>query len=272
MTSMRVSGMDRDHGDSGATLIAGLDLAWTTYRPSGVCLLEACGGDVRLSGLESRVDTPAGFVAELLSYGETVIAAVDAPLRRRDGCTAERELARSFGRYHAGAYNANVAFLERKGLLAGPALGEALEAAGFAIDPLLIAPGATGRFAFEMYPHAFHVVAFQLARRLGYKKGRMAPRREAFAVYQAALRVLMDAEAPGLAAEEPIARLLGPEALIAGGRALKAVEDQLDALSCALAALIAWRHGLVREEVFGEVATGYIAVPGLARDGRFHRP
>ena len=50
-------------------------------------------------------------------------------------------------------------------------------AAGFVIDPLAIAPECRGRFAFEMYPHAFHVVAFQLERRLGYKKGRIAARR-----------------------------------------------------------------------------------------------
>jgi predicted RNase H-like nuclease len=185
---------------------------------------------------------------------------------------AERELARSFGRYHAAAYNANLDFLSRKGLLAGPALGDALVAAGFIIDPLAIVPAASGRFAFEMYPHAFHVVAFQLQRRLGYKKGRIAARREAFALYQEALRLLLATQAPDVAADPRVAALLRHEVLAARGRALKAVEDQLDALSCALAALIAWRFGLVRDEVFGDAETGYIAVPGLARDSRFIAP
>ena len=120
------------------TLIAGLDLAWTTYRPSGVCLLETDGDGARFLGIESRVETSHGFVAELMSHGSNAVAAIDAPLIRRAGCTAERELARSFGRYHAAAYNANMDFLQRKGLMAGPALGEALLAAGFALDPLLV--------------------------------------------------------------------------------------------------------------------------------------
>jgi predicted RNase H-like nuclease len=250
-------------------LIAGLDLAWTTYRPSGVCLFEASGDDTWLISIESRVDTPEGFVAELLAHSEDVVAAVDAPLLRRDGCTAERELARSFGRYHAAAYNANLDFLARKGLLAGPALGEALVAAGFVIDPLAIRPECRGRFAFEMYPHAFHVVAFQLERRLGYKKGRVAARRVAFGQYQAALGALLARLAPAVAVDPRMVSLLSPEATIVGGRALKAVEDQLDAVSCAIAALIAWRHGLVPREVFGDALTGYIAVPELARDARF---
>jgi predicted RNase H-like nuclease len=252
------------------TVIAGIDLAWTTYRPSGVCLLSIDGEDnVSLLSLECRVDTPAGFVAELLAAGDNVVAAVDAPLIRRDACFAERELAMTFGRYHASAYTAGMDFLERKGLLAGPRLGEALMAAGFELDPLALVPGARGRFAFEMYPHAFHVAAFRLDRRLAYKKGRIAMRREAFAVYQEHLRTLAAAEAPELPGEPRIAEVLAAGALEARGTALKALEDRLDALTCALAALIAWRGGMAPGDVFGERETGYIAVPGLSRDARF---
>jgi predicted RNase H-like nuclease len=97
----------------------------------------------------------------------------------------------------------------------------------------------------------------------------MLPRREAFAAYQEHLRQLVSAEAPALVADAAVAAVLEPAAVAARGRGLKAVEDQLDALSCAVAALIAWRDGLAREEVFGDAVNGYIAVPGMRRDARF---
>jgi predicted RNase H-like nuclease len=208
-------------------------------------------------------------VGELLGHGGSVVAAVDAPLLRRPGCMAERELARAFGRYHAAAYNANMDFLERKGLLAGPRLGEALLSARFSLDPLALTACAEGRFAFEMYPHAFHVAAFGLERRLGYKKGRIAGRKAELAVYQEQLRAMVGRLAPGLADDERVVDVLASSALTATGRALKALEDRLDALTCALAALIAWRDGISAGDVFGDAESGYIAVPGLLRDPRF---
>jgi predicted RNase H-like nuclease len=248
--------------------LAGIDLAWTDHRESGVCILEARGEEAALSRLEARTDTVAGFVEELTSLGPDVVVAVDAPLIRREGCMAERRLGTVFGgKYKASAYLATTAFLEsrRPPLDAGLRLGVALAAAGFELDPLRLAPGARGRFAFEMYPHAFHVAEFGLPERLAYKKGRRAARLRGFAEYQDRLRQLADSLAPGLAASGAIAATLDPAALAVRGRGLKALEDRLDALTCALAALIAWRVGIVADDVFGDAAEGYIAVPGLHR-------
>jgi predicted RNase H-like nuclease len=255
-------------------LIAGLDLAWTTYNKSGVCLLRENALSVELLKLEARVDTVAGFADELLGGGPDVVAAIDAPLLRRDGCTAERQLAVAFGRYRASAYTASVAFLESRKppLVAGLRLGEALLDRGFTLDPMRLAPGARGRFAFEMYPHAFHVATFELLERLPYKKGRLTARRIAFGAYQAALRKLIQGECPSLLAAVEDTGILSPQAIEGGGRALKAVEDQLDALTCAVAALTAWRHGIRPGDVFGDAENGYIAVPGLHRFARFVVP
>jgi predicted RNase H-like nuclease len=123
-----------------------------------------------------------------------------------------------------------------------------------------------------MYPHAFHVAAFGLAERILYKKGRRAVRLAGFALYQQHLRRLLDSHAPGLADAAAIAPLLEPGALEARGRALKALEDQLDAITCAVAALIAWRHGVAPGEVFGDSASGYIAVPGMWLNPNFVAP
>jgi predicted RNase H-like nuclease len=83
---------------------------------------------------------------------------------------------------------------------------------------------------------------------------------------------LLAREAPGVGGDGRVRALLDPAAVAATGPALKHIEDQLDAITCALAALIAWRDGLPAADIFGNVESGYIAVPGLHRDRRFTRP
>jgi len=257
------------------TVFVGLDLAWTTTHPSGVCVIETSGGTARLVEVASRITPVDALAAEMLALGPDVVVAVDAPLIRRDGCMAERELGRVFGgKYRASAYMASMAFLEsRKPLLnAGPRLGDALCALGFTLDPLVMLAGGGGRRAFEMYPHAFHVAAFGLDERIPYKKGRRATRLTGMAQYQVLLGVLLEEWAPGVGADARVRGLLAADALEAKGKALKAVEDQLDAISCAVAALMAGKDGIGRGEVFGDPATGSIAVPGMRRDSRFIAP
>ncbi|MGD9932690.1 MAG: DUF429 domain-containing protein [Dehalococcoidia bacterium] len=252
-------------------VFVGLDLAWTTTHPSGVCVVETAGGQARLIEVASRITPVESLVAEMVALGEDVVAAVDAPLIRRDGCTAERELGRVFGRFHASAYMASMPFLESRKppLDVGPRLGDALQVAGFTLDPLLIEAGGGGLRAFEMYPHAFHVTVFGLEERILYKKGRRATRVAGMGRYQAFLRALLEEWAPRVGADPRIRALLAPVALEARGRALKAVEDQLDAVSCVMAAMMAGRDGISRGEVFGDPETGSIAVPGMRRDSRF---
>ena len=253
------------------TVLVGLDLAWTTTHPSGVCVVETAGGQARLIEVASRVTPVETLTAEMLALGQDVVVAVDAPLIRRDGCIAERALGRVFGRFHASAYMASMAFLESRKppLDVGPRLGAALRAAGFTLDPLLIEAGSGGLRAFEMYPHAFHVTVFGLEERILYKKGRRATRVAGMAQYQSLLGGLLDEWAPEVAADARVRGLLAADALEARGKGLKAVEDQLDAISCAVAALIAGRDGISQGEVFGDPETGSIAVPGMRRDSRF---
>ena len=228
------------------------------------------GDKVRLARLDAAVWPVEPLADYLIGLGSDVIVAVDAPLVRTVQCTAERELARAFGRYKASAYNANVDFLTRKGLLAGPQLGEALRARGFALVPLAISAFADGRHAFEMYPHAAHVVHFKLDERLKYKKGPLPLRREGIHDYQRRLAALLKRDLPAVAASPTVLAAFddgGPEL---GARQLKHLEDTLDALTCAHAAWRAWRDGIAPSEVFGNATNGHIAVPGLRFDARFN--
>jgi predicted RNase H-like nuclease len=52
-----------------------------------------------------------------------------------------------------------------------------------------------------------------------------------------------------------------------GGTELKAHEDRLDALFCAYLAYYFWYWGLARNQVFGDLETGYIANPKLFPGG-----
>ncbi|MEZ4480306.1 MAG: DUF429 domain-containing protein [Dehalococcoidia bacterium] len=256
------------------TAFAGLDLAWTTTHPSGVCVLETIGGTARLVEIASQITPVEVLAADMRDLGPDSIVAVDAPLIRRDGCMAERELGRVFGRFHASAYMASMAFLESRKppLDAGPRLGDALSGVGFTLDPLLVLAGGGGRRAFG------YARTRSMWRRLGWtnassiRRGRRATRLAGMARYQALLGALLDDWAPEVAADARVRELLAPDALKAKGKALKAVEDQLDAISCAVAALMAGRDGICRGEVFGDPATGSIAVPGMRRDSRFIAP
>ena len=255
------------------TVFAGIDLAWTPHRESGICVLEGDADRLSLLALEARVVTVDGLGTDLASHAD-IVAAIDAPLIIGPDRTAEREVGRLFGKYKASVHAANEALFVATGRMAGPNLGRALGALRFDLDPRSITPKARGRFAFECYPHAQHVVLFGLAERIPYKrkKGRnVAFVREQFVVLQKHLTEALKKNADSLLADVSLRTLLALEAVEARGTALKAVEDQLDALTCALAAYLGWRDGMTARDVVGDPATGYIAVPGLRGDPRFVR-
>ncbi len=254
------------------TVYVGLDLAWTATHPSGVCVVEEDrSGRTRLLEIASRMTPAVPMATALAEMGPDVVVAVDAPLIRTEACTAERELGRVFGRYRAGAYLASMTFLEsrRPPLDMGPRLGRALLAAGFSLNPLDVTAGSSARQAFEMYPHAFHVAVFGLEERILYKKGRRAVRLAGLARYQELLRGMLERWTPEVAMDPGVRALLRSPALEARGAALKAVEDQLDALTCMLSAVVARQEGIRRGEVFGDPIAGSIAVPGMHLDSRF---
>jgi len=250
-------------------VFVGLDLAWTATRESGVCVFESAGRDVRLLASTAYVDTPAGFASLCAGLGADVVVAVDAPLIVGPLRLAEREVGRAFSRYQASAHSASEALLRDSGRMAGPDLGGELAAREFSLDPHAITERAPGRFAFECYPHALHVVQFRLIERLPYKrkKGRRVDFvRGVLQTYQSLLRGRLEADLPGLPGQ--LMDILDPSAAQARGSALKRLEDRLDAVTCAHAAFVAWRDGVQPAEVLGD-SHGYVCVPGLAADERF---
>ena len=241
------------------SVFAGIDLAWSGRRPTGVCVFEGDGAAARSLRLDCTAsDCDALSVARLLSeLGEEVVAGIDAPLIVAPGRDAEARMARQLGRFGVYAYSARADFLERHGIVQGPRLGVLLAETGWNLDPSALFEARSGRHALEVFPHATIVSLLGAPAALKYKKGRLAGRVAELAVFQRLLREYLERELPGLAALPLLTA--APEAL--RGTALKAVEDQLDALACAIAAHHAWKYGEVGTMVFGDSGLGYIAVP-----------
>lgn len=239
----------------------GLDLAWTPHRETGVCVLEEAEGVVNLRELHCDIKSPEEFATLCESFGEDVVVAVDAPLVVKPERRAEAELAKVYGAKHAGAYSANLPFLCKMNGLAGPHLAKELCERRFELDPAKLSSKARGRFALEVFPHPAHVEMFGLAMALKYKKGRVACRKTALSQYQVHLAELLSRELP-LVLKAPLVReMLHAEALVAKGKALKNLEDRLDAVTCAYIAYHCWRHGQARFHVFGCSDHGCIVVP-----------
>jgi predicted RNase H-like nuclease len=243
------------------TVFIGLDLAWTRYRETGVCVLDDADGTVQLRELRCSISSPACFSRLCESFGTDVVVAIDAPLVVTPGRRAEHELARIFGRFHAGAYSANMPFLTKMSGLAGPHLAMHLGHAGFNLEPAHLVSGAPGRFALEVFPHPAHVELFGLPMALKYKKGALESRRPVFRDYQGHLGALLSAELPAVGADPVVQTVLDPAQTLVAGRALKNLEDRLDALTCAYVAYHCWRHGPSGFQVFGSGEHGCIVVP-----------
>jgi predicted RNase H-like nuclease len=245
------------------TAIVGIDLAWTSYRESGICILQA--GTPECEPTSEVVGT--GELADRLdALGPDVVAAIDAPLIVHPDRQAERLLAIHFGRYHASAHSAKAAFIEERD--AGQRLAEELKRRGWNLDPRQAGP--RGRHAVEVYPHAAHIVWYALSERICYKRKLHRPVERC----RAGLRQLQDhlrGDMERLAHELPpiCTKVLDHGETLARGKALKQLEDKLDALTCALAAHRVQRDGVCDCEILGEPSTGYVVVPGLHTDSRF---
>lgn len=237
----------------------GLDLAWSSRNPSGLAALDECGRIVALRADLRDDDAILAWVREHLA--PTCVIGIDMPtiVRNANGARpCERELNRAFRAFDAGTHPANLGLaVFHEGGRARKLL-DALHADGVSED-VTLAAGGQGRFAFEVYPHAAHVRLFGLERVFKYKKKRQSwsEAHAAWSRYRESLAALCNAEPP---------LLLGPEMpgrITLRGRAYKAREDELDALTCAYVASFLWRWGVERPHarVFGDLAHGYIVVP-----------
>ena len=246
------------------TVYAGIDLSWTGRHDTGLCIVEETRSGLAVVDVSARVVSTAELLSLIGGRGDQVVAGVDAPLMISTERQAERLIGRAFGKYKASAHSATPAYLRRQEMMAGPELGQALSEHRFSLDPGPLLSGSAISTALEVYPHAAHVRLFGLDERIPYKakKGRnVAYRREQLKIYQGHLRSLLRVQWVALLGLREVQELLQPSATDARGKALKRLEDMLDAVTCAYVAYRAARRGHEGIEMLGDYRTGAVAVP-----------
>ncbi len=250
-------------------LFIGIDLAWSPRNPSGGAIIR----DQQLithSGSLSDNAAIIAFATDQLQPTEGAVIAIDAPLRVPNATGArlcDRALSADWRAYDAGALPANRKLLAYDGEVRGEALvAQFTERFGFR-ESAPIPQRGTARYLCEIFPHPAHVSLFQLPKTLKYKAkpGRTpAMRRAELQRYQRLLATLATAIPPLAGHEAILAEELAPlRGLALRGRALKAYEDTLDAITCAYTALYLWHHGPARTVVYGTVDDGHILTPLL---------
>jgi predicted RNase H-like nuclease len=237
----------------------GIDFGWKS-QPSGLCCLELIDGKLQILDLDrqdSLVDIFA-WIDQTVQADQPGMIAVDAPtlIPNASGSRLPDRLTHKyFGKYHAGCYpaNQNLPFSDRT-----TNFGLELASRGFKHAPT-IAPQKPGRYQIEVFPHPAIVNLFHLERILKYKKGRLSQRRlELMKLFNYILQVLPTQE-PALSSLSLGDRFI-PDVPYTG-KALKQTEDKLDSLICAYVGAYWWFWGTQRNQVLGDLNTGYIVIP-----------
>lgn len=239
----------------------GIDLGWQTGG-SGVCSLKLAASGLQLVRFEHCHNQAAvlSWIDQQVGDNQPALVAVDAPtlIPNETGMRLCDRLAHKyFGKYDAGCYPANRNRPFAKALIE---FGLALAARGFQHAPEISAR-RPGRYQIELFPHPATIHLFQLSKILKYKKGRVADRRRALAKLRDLQLIYFNKLLPPLPLTETDLPVIPP-----GGKALKAVEDQLDSLTCAYAGAHWWWWGRQRNWVLGDAASGYIVVPAPYAD------
>ncbi|MBI1295917.1 DUF429 domain-containing protein [bacterium] len=238
----------------------GIDLAWGERNPSGGAVIRD-GRLVEIRGDLTSLESIVDFVAAQLGPTTGAVVAVDAPLRVPNATgirPCERALNADWARFQAGAHPANRRLLARNGAVRGEQLVEMLVRRLRFTEATTVPKRSPDRLVCEIYPHPAHVSLFGLEKTLKYKRGSVDERRQALSDYAQHLRSLRKAK-PSLKKTKALLEQTDVTAL--RGRALKAFEDQLDALACAYIAYYLWWHGPRHARTYGTLAEGHIIVP-----------
>ncbi|GAA5155734.1 bifunctional ribonuclease/(p)ppGpp synthase [Nocardioides marinquilinus] len=229
----------------------GVDLAWGQRNPTGLAVLD---DDARLLHV-SAVRTDDEIVETLTPYVEgDCVVGIDAPLvvvNPTGQREAERLLNADFQRFHAGAHPSNTGKPEFADGTRGGAVAKRL---GLDVDPR----SGRRRRALEVYPHPATIVLFGLQTVLRYKA---KPGRDLESLRGELLTLMGHLESVVEVSDQW--RTLRSLVETATQKAqLRRVEDQVDAVMCAVVA----RFVHTRPDdvtTYGDLATGYIVTPTL---------
>ena len=237
--------------------IVGIDLAWKSENNTTALAIGELNGDMfRLdivheasAGLDEIVD-----VVHQEGYVQGV--AIDAPLiitNQSGQRSCERELSRVYGGRWASCHASNLTLYPNP---TSSTLSRRLQEKGF---KHLISPNR-GRWQLECYPHPAIIEIFGLSKRLPYKKGRVAEKKQGQANLAKHIKSLEESQILRIKIENSAEQFLSEKRIFSNnGMMLKKNEDALDSILCAyIGALYAMS---VSAKTFGSIETGYIYVP-----------
>lgn len=236
----------------------GIDLSWAERNRTGIAVLGWTG-----QLLSSRTVISNEHILQFIEEhcSGPVVAAIDAPLivpNEGGQRECEGELARDFGRYHAGPYPSN---RRNPAFVRGARGAHIADRLGWALDPA-VRPSPLVSQAIEVYPHPAMVSLFGLHTVIPYKArpGRtMLSLQRAYhdlvKYYEEHLGETLDLSTSIRWHE--IRRVIEQAGTPAD---LRAVEDEMDAIFCAYLAWM-WDNRPEILRVYGDVRRGYIVTP-----------
>ncbi|MEX1010298.1 MAG: DUF429 domain-containing protein [Chthoniobacterales bacterium] len=237
--------------------VAGIDLAWGERRSDGLCLLRGEGRCVvAVSHALTQGDAALlAWLREQAPPDEPFLVCLDAPVvcpNHTGARPVDKLTHRLFHGVQAAAHPANRTLCKRPLRVV-----RRLQRAGFAVATDW---PATRRALIEVFPHPAIVRWFGLPRTIKYKRSPVAARRREFARLQRLLRGWLAAQAPEILQSHTTAVLLRTPWT-------KDIEDQTDALLCALVGRQAAVHGRRSMEILGDLRTGFIVLPEEEQPG-----
>jgi predicted RNase H-like nuclease len=237
--------------------IVGIDLAWKDHNQDGLCLIHATRDSAKVikTATTKGDDALLAWLQKHLPVQDHVLLAIDAPLivpNATGSRPVDKQITFDFGKYHAGCYPANSKLCERP-----PRLAQRLRDNGYLVGYDL---KTASRMATEVYPHPAMIRLFNLDRIIKYKKGTVAAKNPEFRRLQNLLRKSLNDHLGNNGVSQEI------EAFLIANRS-KTVEDQTDAIFCALIGYLHWKHHGHLSKVIGSIDEGFILLPPKYRNG-----
>jgi len=250
---------------------AGVDLAWSGHKPTGVALLTYSGSVAEIAQwalLGPLSDIEMWLLDRCRYFG---VIAVDAPLIYPDDAPSfrpcDKALANDFRKAEISPLP-----LTRENTERGLSLAATLSDFGYVPDPDIEHRVLT-RGLIEVFPTP--ALFAMSGEKIKYKHGSLKERAAGLEHYQQALFHIFQSHSPRLQPDPALLSLMtgktglkpagssvkGEKRPIPPSTALARLEAILDAVFCAYIALYYWYWGDEKCKVFGDTSDGFIVVP-----------
>jgi len=241
----------------------GIDLAWQTDKNhSGIMVMEGDKTGAEIISFSKGITNLEAVFNFIKSYKTSnTIIAIDAPLiiKNQTGQRpCEKLIGKKFGSRHASAHSTN---LDRYPDAGSVKLANLLEKEGFIHNPSEDFFKKSSWF-FEVYPHPAQIILFNLNNIIKYKNvRRVDEKRNGLRILRNYIKEKMLKGNPSIRQNDKLHGILNLDLQTFIGKDLKQYEDVIDALICAYLALFYWAWGTDKNEMIGDLETGYIINP-----------